>query len=233
MDSKSAYLLEANMKNLKFYVTNEMSLFMLTVTFEDGEGDVKILSKRLGRFQGNFLNRHKIKYIRVRHVHRSGSSHFHYVLVLPWNADPGHWIAENINIGYTERRQKHIRRNYVGKLLELDLAIEASLPRYGVGEVYLFEPVKCLPAVANYLLRGAGHAERNRPSGVRAWTMSKDLRSARHRIAWVGGRSKAFRDTARDYYAKKGVFSLEEALDIDGSRWGYRVIQMLQQEARN
>jgi len=220
MNNKSQYKLECCLKGLDRYPIG--SLFFLTVTApRQFSGDLK-LHQKMTSLTSNLFGRRQIKYVKVVELHKDGRLHWHFILVLPWDAGEE---VRDIDAVCTKAEQTVIEKaHYSGALLELSKDMGTKMKNYGAGR-FNMTPVKDLKALRFYLTKSLSGNDSKLPKGVRVWSVSKDLKVVRGDFSFHSKRAQQYRLSMRLVSFSLGCVEREEMKDRYGPRWWYHLIR--------
>jgi hypothetical protein len=194
----------------------------LTLTFQEDVEPVEA-SRRLNNLSRRVLPRIGDEWVWVRERTRAGRLHYHLLIRTHWD------IRTGFDFGQVKRGC------YVSACPELRRVwayLRRVLPRYGFGRHELV-PVRDKSAVGSYVGKYVTKSVRSQADkGQRLCGMTRGIGQAAPsvRIAWLRGRSWVFRRVVGFLEGclrrRYGVF--EGLPRLWGSRWGWRVILMVE-----
>jgi len=194
----------------------------LTLTFTE-HVEPKEASRRLDNLRRRVLPCIGDEWLWVRERTKSGRLHYHLLIRTRWD------IRRGFDFGQVERGV------YVSACPELRRVwafLRRVLPRYGFGRHQLV-PIRDRSAIGRYVGKYVTKSERaDADKGQRLCGMTRGVSQAAPsvRIAWVRGRSWVFRRVVGFLECLlRRRYGMGEALPrLWGSRWGWKVIQMME-----
>ncbi|WPJ94376.1 hypothetical protein SH580_13130 [Coraliomargarita algicola] len=216
MNRKSLFRYEACLKYLQQYPLG--SLFFLTLTTPNKDSAQSKLKLKMPSLITNLLGRKNILYVKVVEADQRGRVHWHFILVLPWDAGPEIVARHLIE---TEANQWTIeRKHYTGRIRDLSNEYRKSMKKYGVGR-FNMTPVINLKKLANYMTKCKYEAPGSLPGNMRRWSCSKQLKVIHGDFAFVSQRARAQRLLTALVAFSKGCLDLDEIRSRYGRSWWY------------
>jgi len=194
----------------------------LTLTFGEDVEPAEA-SRRLNNLSRRVLRRIGDEWVWVRERTKSGRLHYHLLVRTHWD------IRTGFDFGQVKRG---LYVSACPELRRLWAFLRRVLPRYGFGRHELV-PVRDRSAIGRYVAKYVTKSERVEcDKGQRLCGMTRGVSQAAPsvRISWVRGRSWVFRRVVGFLECclrrRYGVF--EGLPRLWGSRWGWRVILMVE-----
>lgn len=189
-------------------------LFLLTLTWPTPGVDSKTSSAAINKLNTNVLKKWNIQWIKVIETHKSGATHAHIVLALPWCTKREVIHRRSIN---TRADQSTIEQSYTGRVLALSQQLRRALKTYGFGH-WNMAPVHSMEKLSSYLMK---QTEAALGARTRRWSCSRKLTVCKGPIAPVSERARAGRSAMHFLAYGFGCNSMEELRDLLGKRWFY------------
>lgn len=202
-------------------------LGFLTLTFADHVTDIREAQRRFNSLRGHVLAERYAAFITVVERQKSGRIHFHLLVV----------CSEDIRTGFSwEEAEKGVYRSANSWLRHEWAMWRATAKLYGFGRTELLPIKSTEEAIGRYVGKYiAKHMDQRRQDdkGARLVRYARDARKCTTRFAWAGVKPWLWRAKLAQFAKRHGVQSVEEMSKAFGSRWAYRLGDLIAREVLN
>ena len=211
---KVVHCIEQNVLRLASeYGTERLAFF--TLTFADSVRDSSIGSKRFNSLNTGVLARRGYgPWVRILERHKSGSIHFHLIIVVPID----------IRTGFDPLTDRGSGSGWVWLCRERKI-LRKLLPRYSFGRAELVPLRKGSIAASRYLAKYIAKSlsvRTKQDQRVRLVTYSRGFAWLRpEQFSWAVGGSRIWRAKLARWAFRMGYYTLDEIAVWMGARWCY------------